>query len=136
MLTFILCPLDKYVLEAKYLQLPKCSICDTSFWCSDVADIEPCIDMVFDEPISANTLLMIQYITERRVEEIQLQTYIDDQWVDLTTLNGLNGKQIISSRFETVFSNRFRVKMLKTITSENGFSIPNIMLLKIFENCD
>lgn len=105
---------------------------DISFWCSEIEDSNPWVEVIFDRPVIVNTLLAEQFISEKRVSEATLQVYTDNEWKNITRFDGAHGKQIIKIGFPEVTSDRFRLQINKTVASENGYSMPNLMLLKIF----
>ncbi len=106
---------------------------DSSFWCSDVKDAEPYVEVIFEKPICANTVLIEQHIVEKRIAELQVQTFINGSWYDLERVKVPENQQVIKIKFETVYSCNYKVKIIKTRKSDNGFAIPNIMLLKVIE---
>lgn len=110
-----------------------------NFWCPDVDDPEPFVEIRFETPTIVDTLVVIQHYVERRVADIQIEAWIDERWNVISTVKQLDGRQIIRVKFNPIISDRFKVKFTKRIRSENGFDIPNILYMKAFKDnasCD
>ena len=105
-----------------------------NFWCPDVNDPEPFVELHFEIPTIVDTLVVIQHYVERRVAEIQIEAWVDEGWKVISTLKQLDGRQIITVKFDTITSEKFKVKFTKRIRSENGFDIPNILYMRVFKD--
>lgn len=60
--------------------------------------------------------------------------WIDEGWNVISALKQLDGRQIITVKFDTITSEKFKVKFTKRIRSENGFDIPNILYMRVFKD--
>lgn len=105
-----------------------------NFWCPDVDDPEPFVEIHFETPTIVDTLVIIQHYVERRVADIQIEAWIDEGWNVISALKQLDGRQIITVKFDTITSEKFKVKFTKRIRSENGFDIPNILYMRVFKD--
>lgn len=105
-----------------------------NFWCPDVNDPEPYVELHFETPTIVDTLVVIQHYVERRVAEIQIEAWVDEGWNVISALKQLDGRQIITVKFDTITSEKFKVKFTKRIRSENGFDIPNILYMRVFKD--
>ena len=105
-----------------------------NFWCPDVDDPEPFVEIHFETPTIVDTLVVIQHCVERRVVDIQIDAWVDEGWKTLATQKDWDGRQVIRVRFDTITSDKFKVKFTKRIRSENGFDIPNILYMRVFKD--
>lgn len=105
-----------------------------NFWCPEVDDPEPFVELRFDSPMIVNTLVIIQHYVERRVANIQAEAWKNGDWIVIATQKGIDGRQVIRIKFDTITSRRFRIKFTKRIKSENGFDIPNILYMRVYKD--
>lgn len=105
-----------------------------NFWCPDVNDPEPFVELHFETPTIVDTLVVIQHYVERRVAEIQIEAWVDDGWKAISTPKQTDGQQIITVKFDTITNDKFKVKFTKRIRSKNGFDIPNILYMRVFKD--
>ena len=104
------------------------------FWCSNTNDTTPYIDLIFPYPIRINTILLVQHYMERRVGGIQLEAFIDNVWKVIYSLDNITlNQQVICKKFGPVIADKYRIIITKKYMSENGFDIPNIMYLKVYD---
>lgn len=87
----------------------------------------------FDSPTAADTLVVIQHYVERRIGELRVEVRENAQWVTIATQEVPDGRQVIRLRFVPVVGDRYRVRFTKCIRRSNGFDIPNILYMRIFE---
>ena len=127
-------PSTTYPTDPPFIKADNLGELADNFWCPDVNDPEPFVELHFETPTIVDTLVVIQHYVERRVAEIQIEAWVDEGWNVISTLKQLNGRQIITVKFDTITSEKFKVKFTKRIRSENGFDIPNILYMRVFKD--
>ena len=100
---------------------------DGYFWCPEVSDNEPYIEIIFDEPHFISTAIIYQHFYERRIDGIEIRAYMhNEEWQTLAAADGLYGKGFIRLDFAATEAQKFRIYFTKLIADSNGYSIPNI----------
>ncbi len=127
-------PSTTYPTDPPFIKVENLGEHTDNFWCPDVDDPEPFVELHFETPTIVDTLVIIQHYVERRVADIQIEAWIDEGWNVISTLKQLDGRQIITVKFDTIISEKFKVKFTKRIRSENGFDIPNILYMRVYKD--
>ena len=127
-------PSTTYSTDPLFIKVENLGEHTDSFWCPDVDDPEPFVELHYETPTIVDTLVIIQHYIEKRVADIQIEAWIDEGWKALATQKDLDGRQVIRVRFDTITSDKFKVTFTKRIRSENGFDIPNILYMRVFKD--
>lgn len=102
------------------------------YWCANVQDDAPYVDVIFEKQIKANTLFILQNLIRRRIAGIEVQAYLHDKWCALCEKDIPPQQQLIYARFDPVVSNKFRIKFTKAYPSIAGFRVPNIYYMTVY----
>ncbi len=127
-------PSTTYPTDPPFIKPENLGEYEDNFWCPDVNDSEPFIEIHFDSPTVVDTLVIIQHFVERRVADVQIEAWVEGGWDVISVLKRLDGRQIIRANFDEITSEKFKIKFTKRIRSENGFDIPNILYVRMFKD--
>lgn len=127
-------PSTTYPTDPPLIKVENLGECTDNFWCPDVDDPEPFVEIHFESPTIVDTFVIIQHYVERRVADIQIEAWVDGRWSVIATLKSINGRQIIRAKFDSITSEKFKVTFAKRIRSKNGFDIPNILFMRVFKD--
>lgn len=107
----------------------------TTLWCAAENDSEPYIELLFKDPMTADTILIEQHFMQKNLSEAIVQVFQDNEWYDLLYLTEINGKQILKCKFPQTTSTRYRLRIQKTMMDDAGLSkLPFLMLLKVYKD--
>ena len=100
---------------------------DNSFWCPEIMDNNPYIEINFNKDYPATAVFIHQHPLENRVEGIEIYTFSQkDKWKLVAIANGLLDKERIRVDFTELKAERFRIYFTNLVADQNGYSIPNI----------
>ncbi len=127
-------PSTTYPTDPSFIKVENLGEHTDDFWCPDVNDPEPFLEIHFEIPTIVDTLVIIQHHMERRVADIQIEAWMDGGWKVLATQKNIDGRQVIRVKFNTITSDMFKVTFTRRIRSDNGFDIPNILYMRVFKD--
>ena len=104
-------------------------------WSPEIQDKERCLYFYFNKEQRVNTLIIRQNFFANRIREFVLEYKLSgDSWQELYRYSGTLGVACISFTFEATSVLALRLRLVKTIMDANGYDVPQIDYLAIFND--